>query len=49
MLNIQDIYSGTPFTDYKYVRMALKDISKKILEQYSLNSLARNGWVYMDI
>ena len=34
---------------YKYMKLALACIPDKIIEQYNLNTLSSDGWVYLEI
>ena len=46
-LDIKNFYYGTDLLVYEYIRMALRDIPQKIIDQYNLTTLASNGLVYM--
>ena len=47
--DIKYVYYDKPLSEYEYIRMAQKDIPTEIIDQYSLNVLASEGWVYMEI
>ena len=48
-VDIKDYYYGTIMTEFEYMRMALRDIPNEIIQQYNLNSLQEDGWVYIQI
>jgi hypothetical protein len=48
--NIKDFYLNTPMERYKYMQLPLSIIPNKIVQQYSLQTLATpKGWVHMEI
>ena len=42
-VDIKDYYYGTILSDFKYMKMALKDIPDKIIAQYNLRVLQSSG------
>jgi hypothetical protein len=46
-LNLKKIYLGTPMKEYKYTRIHITDIPDKIIQQYNLQALTHNGWMYI--
>ena len=46
---IKDYYYGTVLSTFEYIRISLKDVPDKIIGQYNLESMASDGWVYMQI
>jgi hypothetical protein len=49
MMDIKNYYLGTPLPRYEYMRLPLAIIPDEVIQQYSLTSLAVDGWVYLDI
>ena len=48
-IDIKTFYLVTPLTRYKYLHIAITLIPEKIIQQYSLLPLVRNGFIYLDI
>ena len=48
-MDIKNYYLGTPLPNYEYMRFRLEHIPTEIRQQYSLDTLATNGWVYVEI
>ena len=48
-LDIKDFYYGTAMDRYEYMKLALACIPDEIIEQYKLNTLSSDGWVYLEI
>jgi hypothetical protein len=49
MMDIKNYYLGTPLPLFEYMKMLLSRFPKEIIQQYNLNALAVNGWVYIEI
>jgi hypothetical protein len=49
MMNIKNYYLGTPLPRLEYMKMLLSRFPEEIIQQYNLNALAVNGWVYIKI
>jgi len=47
--DIKNFYLGTPLDRWEYMKMPLATIPQPIIDQYDLNSKAKNGQVYMAI
>ena len=48
-LDIKDFYYGTNMTRFEYIKLALNCTTSNFFDQYTLQYLRYNGWVYMDI
>ena len=46
-LGINNYYYNTPMSRYEYMRIPLSIIPDKIVAQYELRQLSKDGWVYM--
>jgi hypothetical protein len=49
MMDINNYYLGTPLTRFEYMKMLLSRFPEEIINKYNLNSLAVDGWVYIEI
>jgi hypothetical protein len=49
VLDVKNFYYGTPMARYKYMKLPLKLIPTKIVNQYNLLALASDGSIYMEI
>ena len=48
-LDIKDFYYGTAMARYEYMKLSLACIPDEIIEQYNLNMLSSDRWVYLEI
>jgi hypothetical protein len=48
MMGINNYYMGTHLPRYEYLRMLLSRFLEEIVYQYNLESLAVDGWVYIE-
>jgi hypothetical protein len=49
MMDIKSYYLGTPLPRFEYMKMLLSRFPKEIIQKYNLNTLAVDGWVYIEI
>jgi hypothetical protein len=49
MIDIKNYYIGTPLPRFEYMKMLLSRFPEEIIQQYNLNALAVDGWVYIEI
>jgi hypothetical protein len=49
MMDVKNYYLGTPLPRFEYTKMLLSRFPKEIVNQYNLNALAGDGWVYIEI
>jgi hypothetical protein len=49
MMDIKNYYLGTPLLRFEYMKMLLSRFPEDIIQQYNLNDLAVDGWVYIEI
>jgi hypothetical protein len=49
MMDIKNYYLGTPLPRFEYMKMLLSRFPEKIIQNYNLNALAVDGWVYIEI
>ena len=49
VIDIKNMYYGTPMSTYEYMRIRYSEIPEEIIQQYNLHSLQHNGWVYIEI
>jgi hypothetical protein len=49
MMDITNYYLGTPLPRSEYMKMLLSLFPEEIVQQYNLNALAFDGWVYIEI
>jgi hypothetical protein len=48
-LDVKNFYLGTPMESFEYMRIPIKLIPQKIIDQYILLSLVSNGHVYIEV
>ena len=48
-IDIKNFYLNTPLDQYEYMRLPLDVIPEEIILTYDLQTLAHNGWVYIEI
>ena len=48
-MDIRNYYLGTPLDRYEYMRFRLEMIPHEIRQQYQLDAIAVDGWVYVEI
>ena len=49
ILDIKDFYINNKLLRYEYMKIALKLIPKKIIEEYNLTNIALDGFIYIQI
>jgi hypothetical protein len=49
MMDIENYYLGTPLPRFEYMKMLLSRFPEEIIQKYSLNALAVDGWVCIEI
>jgi hypothetical protein len=49
MMDIKNYYLGTPLPRFEYMKMLLSRFPEEIIQQYNLNALAVDGWVYIEM
>jgi hypothetical protein len=49
MMDIKNYYVGAPLPRFEYMRMLLSRFPEEIVEKYNLDTLAVDGWVYIEI
>jgi hypothetical protein len=49
MMYIKNYYLGTPLPRFEYMKMLLSRFPEEIVNKYNLDSLAIDGWVYIEI
>jgi hypothetical protein len=49
MMNIKNYYLGTPLTRFEYMKILLSRFPDEIIQNYNLNALAVDSWVYIEI
>jgi hypothetical protein len=49
MMDIKNYYLGTPLPRFEYMKMLISRFPEEIIQKYNLNSLAVDGWVYIEI
>jgi hypothetical protein len=49
MMDIKNYYIGTPLPRFEYMKMLLSRFPEEIIQKYNLNTLAVDGWVYIEI
>ena len=47
--DISNFYLGTPLDRPEYVRIKLSDIPQEFIDEYELETYARDGWIYFKI
>jgi hypothetical protein len=48
-MDIKNYYLGTPLPRFEYMKMLLSRFPEEIVNKYNLNTLAVDGWVYIEI
>ena len=48
-IDIKNFYYGTPMPDYEYMKIPYKEIPEEIINQYELNKIEHNGYIYLEI
>jgi hypothetical protein len=49
MMDIKNYYIGTPLPRFEYMKILISRFPGEIIQKYNLNSLAVDGWVYIEI
>jgi hypothetical protein len=49
MMDIKNYYLGTPLPRFEYMKMLISRFPEENIQKYNLNSLAVDGWVYIEI
>jgi hypothetical protein len=49
MMDIKNYYLGTLLPRFEYMKMLLSRFPEEIVQKYNLNTLAVDGWVYIEI
>jgi hypothetical protein len=49
MMDIKNYYLGTPLPQFEYMKMMLSRFAEEIVQNYNLNALAVDSWVYIEI
>jgi hypothetical protein len=49
MMDIKKYYLGTQLLRFEYMKMPLSHFLEEIIQKYNLNTLAVDGWVYIEI
>jgi hypothetical protein len=49
MMDIKNYYLGTTLPRFEYMKMLLSRFPEEIIQRFNLNSLAVDGWVYIEI
>ena len=47
--DVKNFYLGTPLTRYEYIKIPLHIIPDEIIQEYNLNEIADNGYIYCEI
>jgi hypothetical protein len=48
-MDINNYYLGTPLPRFEYMKMMISRFPEEIIQKYNLNTLAVDGWVYIEI
>jgi hypothetical protein len=48
MMDIKNYYLGTPLPRFEYMKMLISRFPDEIIQKYNLNTLAVDGWVYIE-
>jgi hypothetical protein len=48
MMEIKNYYIGTPLPRFEYMKIPLSRFPEEIVQKYNLNTLAVDGWVYIE-
>jgi hypothetical protein len=49
IMDIKNYYLSTPLPRFEYMKMLLSRFPEEIVQKYNLNTLAVDGWVYIEI
>jgi hypothetical protein len=49
MMDIKNYYLGTPLSRFEYMKMLISRFPEEIIHKCNLNTLAIDGWVYIEI
>jgi hypothetical protein len=49
MMDITNYYLSTPLSQFEYMKILVSRFPEKIIQKYTLNALAVDGWVYIEI
>jgi hypothetical protein len=49
IMDIKKYYLGTPLPRFEYMKMLLSRFPEEVIQKYNLNTLAVDGWVYIEI
>jgi hypothetical protein len=49
VVDVKNFYYETPMERYEYMRIPLALVPLEIVDQYNLNTIAKNGWIYLEI
>jgi hypothetical protein len=49
IMDIKNYYLSTPLPRFEYMKMLLSRFPEEIIQKYTLNALAVDGWVYIEI
>jgi hypothetical protein len=49
MMDIKNYYLGTPLPRFEYIKLLLSRFPEEIVQNYNLNTLAFDGWVYIEV
>jgi hypothetical protein len=49
MMDIKNYYLGTPLPRFEYMKKLLSRFPEEIVQNYNLNALAVDGWIYVEI
>jgi hypothetical protein len=49
MMDIKNYYIGTTLPRFEYMKILLSRFPEEIVHKYNLNTLAFDGWVYIEI
>jgi hypothetical protein len=47
--DINNYYLGTPLERYEYVRIPISMVTDKIMDEYNLQALVHNGYLYVEV
>jgi hypothetical protein len=48
-MDVKNFYLNTPMERYEYMRLPMVQIPNEIIQQYQLQALAHDGWIYVEI
>jgi hypothetical protein len=48
-MDLKNLYLNTPLDQPEYVRIKLADIPLKFIDEYKLNNIAPNSWIYFEM